>query len=75
MGEEERAGRRMIEFTAIVALNCLYEGVELRAHIREKVSKSVKSVGFEAQRKCPAIMSAIIKYNKIILIARNTNNW
>jgi hypothetical protein len=33
MGEEERAGRGMIKFTTIIALNCLNGGVELRAHI------------------------------------------
>ena len=48
VGEEERAGRGMIEFTAIVALNCLDGGVELRAHIREKMGEYGESVGFEA---------------------------
>jgi hypothetical protein len=35
ISEEERAGRGMVEFTTIVALNCLDGGAELRAHIRE----------------------------------------
>jgi hypothetical protein len=48
VGEEERAGRGMIKFTAIVALNCLDGGVELRAHIREKMGEYAKSVRFEA---------------------------
>jgi hypothetical protein len=48
MCEEERAGRGMIKFTTIVALDCLDGGVELCAHMREKIGKSGKSVRFEA---------------------------
>jgi hypothetical protein len=48
VGGEERAGREMIKFAAIVALNCLDGGVELRAHIREKMGEYTKNVGFEA---------------------------
>ena len=33
MSEEERVGRGVVKLTAIVALNCLDGGVELRAHI------------------------------------------
>ena len=33
VSEEECAGRGMIKFTAVIALNCLDGGVELRAHI------------------------------------------
>jgi len=48
MSEEERAGRGMVEFAAIVALNCLDGGAEVRAHIGEKVSNGIKRVGFKA---------------------------
>jgi hypothetical protein len=48
MGKEECAGRGMVEFTAIVALNSLDGGVELCAHIREKMSENIKSVRLEA---------------------------
>ena len=48
MSEEERAGRGMIEFTAIVALDCVDGGVELRAHIREEIRDCTKSIRFEA---------------------------
>ena len=48
MSEEERAGRGMIKFTAVIALNCLDGGVELRAHIREKMNENTKCVGLEA---------------------------
>ena len=33
MSEEERAGRGVVKLVAVVALNCLDGGVELRAHI------------------------------------------
>jgi hypothetical protein len=39
VSEEERAGRRVIELAAVVALNCL----ELHANIREKVRNDTKS--------------------------------
>jgi len=48
MSEEERAGRRMVEFTVIVALDCLDGGDELRTHIGKKVSNGTKDVEFEA---------------------------
>ena len=48
MGEEERAGQRMIKFTAVVALNCLDGGVELRAHIGKKVRYDAKGFRFQA---------------------------
>ena len=48
VGEEERARRGMVKFAAVVALNCLDGGVELRAHIREKMNENAKCVGLEA---------------------------
>jgi hypothetical protein len=48
VGEEEHAGRGMIKFAATVALNRLDGGVELRVHIREKMSEDAKSVRLEA---------------------------
>jgi hypothetical protein len=36
MSEEERVGRGMVEFTAVVALNCLDGGAELRTDIGKK---------------------------------------
>jgi hypothetical protein len=47
MSEEERAGRGMVEFTTVVALDCLDGGAELRTHIGKKVSNGTKRVGFE----------------------------
>ena len=48
MSEEERASRGVVKLAAVVALNCLDGGVELRAHIREKMGEYGESVGFEA---------------------------
>jgi hypothetical protein len=36
MSEEERAGQRIVEFTAVVALDCLDGGAELHTHIGKK---------------------------------------
>jgi hypothetical protein len=73
--EEERAGLRIIEFTAVVALDALDSGAKLRANISEKFRKSGKCIGFEAEWKSPNVVGAIIKNNQIIFVARHTNNW
>jgi hypothetical protein len=36
MSEEERVGRGMVKFMAVVALDCLDGGAELRTHIGKK---------------------------------------
>jgi hypothetical protein len=48
MSEEERAGRGVIKLAAVVALNCLDGGVELRAHIGKKVRYDAKGFRFQA---------------------------
>ena len=47
VSEEERAGRRVVELAAVVALNCLDGGVKLRANIREKVRNNIESFRLE----------------------------
>ena len=69
MGEKERAGLGIIKFTAIVALDALDGGAELRANMSKKIRKNRKSLGFEAKRKGPHVVQTIIKNNKVILIA------
>ena len=64
----------MIELAAIVALDGLDRGAKLCAHISKKVKKSGKSVRLKAKRKCPNIMSTIVKNNKIIFVTGHTNN-
>jgi hypothetical protein len=44
MGEKERAGLRIVEFTTIVALDALDGGAKLCANISEKIRKSGKCV-------------------------------
>ena len=68
MGEEERAGLRIIEFSAIVALDALDGGAELRANMSKKIRKNRKSLGFEAKRKSPNVVRTIIKNDKIVLV-------
>jgi hypothetical protein len=74
MREEERAGLRIIKFTAIVTLDALDGGAKLRPNISEKNRKSGKCLGFEAGRKSPNVVGAIVKNNQIIFVARHTNN-
>jgi hypothetical protein len=74
MGEEERAGRRVIKLTAIVALDGLDGGAKLRACISEKIGQDLKRLRFETKGKSPSEMGAVIKNNKIIFITRCTNN-
>ena len=56
MGEEERAGLRIIKFTTIVALDALDGGVKLCANIYKKIGESGKCLGFEAERKSPKVV-------------------
>jgi hypothetical protein len=74
MGEEERAGRRVIELTAVVALDSLHGGAKLRAHIGKKVRNRGESVRFKAKQKCPSIVRIIINNNEIIFVTRHTDN-
>jgi len=69
VGEEERTGLRIVEFSAIVALDALDGGAELRANMSKKIRKNRKSLRFEAKRKGPHVVRAVIKNNKVILIA------
>ena len=75
MGEKERAGLGIIKFTAIVALDALDGGAELGVNKSEEIGKGGKNLGFEAERKRPNVVGAIIKNYRIIFIARHTNNW
>ena len=75
MGEKECAGLRIVEFTAVVALDALDGGAKLRANISEKIRKSGKCLGFEAERKSPNVVGAIIKNDQILFVSRQTNNW
>ena len=75
MGEKERAGLRIVEFTAVVALDALDGGAKLRANISEKIRKSGKCLRFEAEWKSPNVVGAIVKNDQIIFVSRHTNNW
>ena len=74
LSEEELTGAGVIKLTTVVALNRLDAGAELGGGMGNEVSKHAESFRFEAQRKCPQIMNAIIKYDQVIFITRNTDN-
>jgi hypothetical protein len=73
--EEERAGQRIIKFSAIVALDSFHGGVKLRTHISEKIRDGGESIGFNTKRKGPSIMRIIVNNNEIIFVTGHTNNW
>jgi len=75
MGEEERAGRRVIKLTTVVALDGLHMSVKLGTHVGKKIRNGGKSVGFKAKRKCPSIMRKIINNYEIIFVTGHANNW
>ena len=75
MGKEEVAGARVVKLFPVVALDSLDACAELGGGMGNEVSKRAESVRFESQRKCPQIMSAIIKYYQIIFITTNAENW
>jgi len=56
VGEKERASRRIIKFTAVVALDALDGGAKLRANVSEKIGKSGKCLRFKAERKSPNVV-------------------
>jgi hypothetical protein len=75
LSEEELPGARVVELAPVVALDSLDACAELGGGVGDKVSERVEGVRFEAQRKSPQIMSAIIKNDQIIFITRNADNW
>jgi hypothetical protein len=60
VGEEERAGHGVVKLPAVVALDALDGGAKLRTHVGKKIDKGGKGVRFEAERKNPDIVRAII---------------
>jgi len=68
MGEEERAGRRVVELTTVVALDGLHGGVKLCTHVGKEIRDSDKSVRLKAKRECPSIMRKIINNHEIIFV-------
>jgi hypothetical protein len=53
MGEEERAGARVVKLMTVVALNCLDGGAKLGGHKSKEVRKRRKDIRFQLQRKRP----------------------
>jgi hypothetical protein len=73
--EKELTGARVVKLAPVVALDSLDACAELGGGVGNEVSKRAESVRFESQRKCPQKMSAIIKYDQIIFITTNAENW
>ena len=74
-GEEEVTGARVVKLFPVVALDSLDVGAKLGGGVGDEVGKRIVSVRFEAQRKSPQVVSAIIKYDQIVFVTRDTDNW
>lgn len=74
MGEEERAGRRVVKLTTVVALDGLHDGAKLCTNIGKEIRDSGKCIGFEVKRKCPSIVRKIINNYEIIFVTRHASN-
>lgn len=72
MSEEERAGRGIVKFTPIVALDVFYGAAKLSGHIRKEICQGRKSLGLEPQRESLEKVRVIVKNNEIIFIPRHT---
>ena len=75
LGEEEVTGARVVKLFPIVALDGLDVGAKLGEGVDDEVGTRTESVRFESQRKSPQVVSAIIKYDQIVFVTRNTDNW
>ena len=75
LGEEEVTGARVVKLFPVVALNSLDVGAKLGGGVGDEVGKRTVSVRFESQRKSLQVVSAIIKYDQIVFVTRNTDNW
>ena len=75
LSEEKLMGARVVKLSPVVALNNLDPGAKLGGGVSDEVSKRAESVRFKPQRKRPQIMSAIIKYDQVVFITRNADNW
>ena len=68
-------GARVVKLFPVVALDSLDVGTKLGGGVGDEVGKRTVSVRFKPQRKRPQIMSAIIKYDQVVFITRNADNW
>jgi len=75
LSEEKLTGARVVTLSPVIALNNLDPGAKLGGGVSDEVSKRAESVRFKPQRKRPQIMSAIIKYDQVVFITRNADNW
>ena len=71
MGEEEGAGAGVSKLTTIVALKNFDRGAELCGNEGKETRQSIKSVRFQAQRKCLEVVRHIIENHRVVFISRH----
>lgn len=67
--------RMVIKLSAIIGLQAGNELTKLCADVCVKANYGGKNIRLVTQGKCPNIVSAIIKYNKIKFVTKIANNW
>jgi hypothetical protein len=75
LGSQEGSGGTINELSAIVGLKTAHRRVELCVSVSSELNNVFMSLRFMTRGECPTKMSKIIKYDKVIFIARNTQNW
>jgi hypothetical protein len=74
-GSQEGGGGTVNELSAIIGLKTAHRRAELCVSVSSELNNMFMSLKFMTQGECPTKMSKIIKYDKVIFIARNSKNW
>jgi hypothetical protein len=72
VGEEKCSGAGVVKLTAIVTLDDLNGGAELRRYMGKEVSKCTERVRFH--KGSPQMMQTIIQNDQVIFVTRDTND-
>jgi hypothetical protein len=75
VGSQEGDSGTVNELSPIIGLKTAHRRTELSVSVSSELNNMFMNFRFMAQGECPTKMSKIIKYDKIIFIARNTQNW
>ena len=74
-GSQEGDSGTVNELSPIIGLKTAHRRTELCVSVSSELNNMFMNFRFMAQGECPTKMSKIIKYHKIIFIARNTQHW
>ena len=72
---QEGGSGTVSELDPIIGLKTAHRRAELCVSVSSELNNMFMSLKFMTQGECPTKMSKIIKYDKVIFIARNSKNW